>query len=108
MSLSPTTLALEARPELPQLDPYVVEMDDELAEVVDAVVVREPRSRERHGDICEHVELLRGCVEPDVWPLVEEIRGRIREREEALRLGLVRWAFDQGRRYPLPAGEVAP
>jgi hypothetical protein len=82
-------------------------MDDELAEVVDALVRGEPRARERHEDICEHVELLRGCSEPDVWPLVEEIRGRIREREEALRLALARWAFDQGRRHPLPAGESA-
>jgi hypothetical protein len=82
-------------------------MDDELAEVVDAVVVREPRARERQGDICEHVELLRGCLEPDVWPLVEDIRGRIRERDEALRLAIARWAFEEGRRFPLPAGEGA-
>jgi len=94
---------IDERTELPPLDLYVVEADEELADVVDAVVRGELRAHERLLGICEHLELLRACVEPDVWKLVEEIRARIRERDDALALVIVRWGFDQGRRFPPPS-----
>jgi hypothetical protein len=89
--------------ELPRLDEWLVEADEELADVVDALVRLDGRARERQAAIEDAFELVRLCADnAGTVSMLEEARGKIAEREADLLCAVARWAFDQGRRYPLP------
>jgi len=92
--------------ELPQLDEWIVEVDDELADVVDALVRQDGRATQRQASIDETLELARACLEDGgSVSLLEETRGKIAEREADLLCVVARWAFAEGRRHPLGGQE---
>jgi hypothetical protein len=94
--------------ELPQLDEWVAEVDEELADVVDAVVRLDARARQRQASIEQTLEVARGCLDDGgVVSLLEEARGKIAEREADLLCAVARWAFAEGRRPPCPTGPTA-
>ena len=89
--------------ELPRLDEWVVEVDEELADAVDEVVRLDSRARQRQAGIEEAFELVRTCADnAGAVSILEEARGKVAEREADLLCAVARWAFDQGRRHPLP------
>jgi hypothetical protein len=92
--------------ESPQLDEWIVEADDELAGIVDALVRLDGRARQRQAGIDETLELARGCLDDaGTVSLLDEARGRIAEREADLLCAVARWAFAEGRRHRLAARE---
>jgi hypothetical protein len=101
---APWPLDSESRP---QLDPTTVEDDEALAAAVDGLVAADPEARERLYVIVDHQELLRQSVDPDVWRLVLRVDERIVERWADVAVAIARWAFDAGRRHPLPQEEAS-
>jgi hypothetical protein len=96
-----------SEPELPPtLDPATA-ADDDLVEVIDRFIAADAIARERLAWIGFHEELLRQVVEPPAWSLVLETRHLVNEREDHLRVALVRWAFDAGRRFPFQPGQAS-
>jgi len=92
--------------ELPRLDEWLVEADEELADIVDALVRLDGRARKRQASIDETLELACTCAaDGGTVSLLEEARGKIAEREADLLCAVARWAFAEGRRYPI-AGEA--
>jgi len=92
--------------ESPQLDEWVVEDDEELADIVESLVRLDGRARQRQASIEETLEIARGCLDDGgILSLLEEARGKIAEREADLLCAVARWAFAEGRRYPFPAPE---
>ena len=87
--------------ELPTLDASIVEDDDALAEAVDAVIAADPQAQERAAAVNMHMGWLRAAVDADTWKLVLEIEARSNERFADLAVVIARWAFEQGRRFPI-------
>jgi hypothetical protein len=92
----------------PVLDPAIVEDDELLGGAVDALILADPVARERAEQIAMHQGWLRSMVDPDVFRLVLEIEARLNERWADLSVVIARWAFEQGRRFPLPKNGGAP
>ena len=97
------TDTVTAGSELPSLDEWVVEVEEELADAVDAIVRQDGRARGRQAGIEEAFDLVRTCADnAGTVSMLEEARAKIAEREADLLCAVARWAFDQGRRYPFP------
>lgn len=92
--------------ELPTLDLMTVSDDEALGALVDTIVRQDPVARDRATDIDQHQRWLRCVADPEAWKLVLEIDARTNERWADLAVVLVKWGFEQGRRFPL-ATEVS-
>jgi hypothetical protein len=94
--------------EPPALTPDVVMDDEALAEAVDAFIHQEPVANQRWHVIADHQELLRQALDSEIWKLALRIDEMVVERWADIAVGVARWAFDAGRRFPLaPSGERA-
>jgi hypothetical protein len=102
----PDDLDLDDDEPVPQLDPDVIEDDQLLAMAVDAVMGRDSRAKALMVSINDHGVWLRGAVDADTWQLVLRIDELATERWSDLTLVLVRWAFAEGRRWPLDDPEA--
>ena len=99
----PRTVAVRGlAAEVPTLDPGIVEDDQALAESVDEFILQHGEGQERLSAVAYEQELLRQCVDADLWRLVLEIDQMIVERWADLSVNLARWAFNGGRHHPLP------
>jgi hypothetical protein len=105
--LSHTTPPPPSEPEPPPtLDPATV-ADDDLVETIEIFIAADTVAQERLDWIAYHRDLLRQALDATTLGWVLDIHRMADEREDHLRVALVRWAFDVGRRFPLPAGEVS-
>ncbi len=95
-------------PEPLRLDPSVVADDESLAEAVDEFVRRDPLARERLHSVANQQELLRQVVDADTWRLALRLDEMIVERWSDVVVSVARWAFEEGRRHPLPAEDASP
>jgi len=94
--------------ELPALDVWTVEDDDDLWAAIRALVDAEASASRRLADIEDWVDVLSACVNDEgVLRVADEVRTRVLAEAEELALAIVRWAFAEGRRYPLAGGEGA-
>ncbi len=88
---------------LPALDPSIVEDDELLGVAVDQVIHADPDARRRSAEIVMYQGFLQAIVEDaGTWRLVLEIESRTSERWADLSVAIARWAFEHGRRFPLP------
>jgi hypothetical protein len=87
------------------LDPDVVGDDDELALRVDALLHADLVARARQAHVAMLQEVLREGIDEDSWKLVARIDEQILERWADAVVSLARFAFTEGRRFPLPKGE---
>jgi hypothetical protein len=105
---SPRPMPPPSEPEPPTLDPEIVDDDESLAETVDEFVRRDPLARERLHSIADQQELLRQCVDADVWRLVLAVDDAVVERWSDVVVAVARWAFTQGQKHPAPPPEATP
>lgn len=80
---------------VPRLDPAMIEDDQELAEVIDRVILLDPAARMRQEHVVLHQDALREAA-PETWPLSSRVEELTSERSSELSLVLVRWAFSEG------------
>lgn len=102
------TIEPEVEASLPTLSVDVVEDDEQLSVLVDAVIFADPAARDRAEQIVMHQGWLRSIVDADVWRLYAEVESRQDERWSELTLTLTRWAFGEGRRHPHTKNGGAP
>jgi hypothetical protein len=88
---------------LPPLTPEVAGDEELLGAAVDNVVRSDCVARRRAREIVEHHGWLGEAVDPEAWGLFLEIEARTNERVADLLVVIARWAFEEGRRHPLPA-----
>jgi len=79
----------------PTLDPSMIEDDQELAEVIDQVILLDAAARVRQEHVALHQNALREAA-PESWPLFARVEELTSERSSELSLILVRWAFKEG------------
>ena len=94
----------EARDEgPPALDPSTVEDDEALALAVDQVIQADPVARTRASEIAMHQAWLQAAVEDaGTWRLYLDVVSRQDQRWDDLSLAIAKWAFNEGRKHPLP------
>ena len=91
--------------ELLPLTPEFVEDDERLGEAADNLIRLDPTASRRAAEIAEHQGWLRDAVDADAWKLVLEIEARQNERWADLLLVVAGWAYREGRRHPMAAGD---
>ena len=79
-----------------------VDDDEALGALVDLVIDADPVARARAMEIAQHVDWLRCSVDSETWKHAAEIESRQIQRGADLAVVLVRYGFEQGRRFPLP------
>jgi hypothetical protein len=97
-----------SEPEISMLTPEIVEDDEAIAEVVDAFIAKDGVARARLGDVSFHQDALRLVVEPDVWQLALRLDEAVTGRWADLAVGIARWAFEEGRKHPIPHSVPTP
>jgi len=92
--------------DLPTLDVRTVEDDDDLWAAIRTLVHAEASASRRLADIDDWVGVLSACIDDEgVLRVADEVRVRVLAEAEELALAIARWAFAEGRRYPLPTAE---
>jgi hypothetical protein len=92
----------------PTLSPSIVEDDEALAEAVDQIIFMDVAARERLAEIGRYTEALRAfraALDPCAWQLLLRIDELTTARWADLTVGIAKWAFEQGRRFPLSIEE---
>lgn len=88
--------------ELPALDAWTVEDDDDLWAAIEALVYADASSSRRQAEVEEWVDLLSACIDDEgALRVGHEVRVRVLAEAEELALAIARWAFAEGRRQPL-------
>jgi len=85
----------------PQLDPTLVDDDERLGEMVDAVIAADIEARARMADIFVYTEALRASLDADTWITFLTYDELANGRFSELLLAVTRFAFAEGRRHPL-------
>jgi len=85
----------------PTLDPDSVADDELLGMAVDAVVGADRDARERMLEIFRYAESLRAILDEETWRTFLVYDEHSNARFAELLLAVSRWAFEQGRRFPL-------
>ena len=106
MSNPPSPPPPPSDPELPALDPEIVADDEALGEAVDRFIANEPVGKARLDFVADHQELLRQAVDSEMWRLILGIDEMVVERWADLAVEVARWAFKEGRCFPLPPEET--
>ena len=96
---APTT-DREVEEGLPSLDPSVVEDDALLGERLDAWLLALGPTRDG-ATISEFETALQASLDPARWQLASRLLGLIRADADDRLLAALRWAFTEGRRFPL-------
>jgi len=92
--------------ELPTLDVWTVEDDDDLWAAIQALVNADASASRRRVDVEDWIAVLAACIDDEgVLRVADEVRVRVLAEAEELALAIARWAFAEGRRYPLPTAE---
>lgn len=96
---------IDERPEPVLLDPAVVADEALLA---DAIMAWAASDDDRDDEEIGRFETaLEGSLDAARWALASRLLGLIRAAAEARMIRAVVWAFNEGRRHPLPASEVS-
>jgi hypothetical protein len=85
----------------------MIEDDDDLGISVDEFVHRDLEARARQREIALHTDALR-LADSETWPLFLRVEALMNGRFADVIVEVARWAFEQGRRYPLAKTEVSP
>ena len=83
-------------PELPALDPEIVEDDEALGEAVDRFIANNPEGRQRLHRIAFQQDCVRQIVDAGTWTVVLRMDEAIVERWADLAVEIARWAFNEG------------
>jgi hypothetical protein len=87
---------------MPELDPYVVEDEEALAQVLEIWAASDPH---RSADAECYEDALRSCLDASRWRLAARLLDLVRAAADDRLTRMVRHAFAQGRRFPLPPEE---
>lgn len=85
-----------------RLTPDVVEDEELLALVVDEFIERDPDAAGTLAEIARLHAVLHDVVTDFYWPIVIRAEDLTTARWADLSLSLVKWAFTEGRKHPLP------
>jgi len=88
------------RPEELRLTPNMVEDDEALAAVVDAFIERDPDAAETQAEIVNLHGVLHEVIGEFYWPIWARAEELTTARWADLAVGIARWAFSEGRRFP--------
>jgi hypothetical protein len=91
--------------DLPPLSAEVVGEDEVLGDAADNVIRSDPAARERAARIVERHAWLRDMIDPAAWSVFLDLDALTTERWADLAVLLVRFGFEQGRRFPVEPGE---
>jgi len=88
--------------ELPALDAWTIEDDDDLWAAIEALVHADASASRRQAEVEQWVDLLSACIDDEgVLRVAAEVRTRVLAEAEELALSIARWAFAEGRRHPI-------
>ncbi len=84
-----------------RLTPDSVEDEEQLAAAVDAFIESDPDARETLAEIANLHGVLHEVIDAHWWPIFHRAEELATARWADLAVGLVRWAFNEGRKHPV-------
>jgi hypothetical protein len=88
--------------DMPALDPCVVDDEEGLALLLELWTASDPH---RSADAECYEDALRSCLDASRWHLAARLLDLVRAAADDRLMRMVRHAFAQGRRFPLPSEE---
>ena len=88
-------------PEELRLDPGVVEDEELLAETVDRFIERDRNAADTQAEIGRLHGVLGQIIDDYWWPIWARVEELAVARWADLAVGIAKWAFSEGRRFPV-------